>query len=196
MRDCPKPFGISFDCAAHLAPVVSMFDAALGREDGFRSQPFCFGVIVHAVSPLRFAPEGVEIMQQAIRARMPLQICTATQAGATSPVRLAGALAQRLARCRSERPAACVCWAARSDGAAQPACLRSGEPADESLIRAKCRSLVGVLLTKPRFRVGVSASQRNQDNPNSNGMRRHAKSRDQNMNTGCTRLPTTIGNDG
>lgn len=97
LKACPKPFGISFDSAAHLAPVVSMFDAALGREGGFRAQPFCFGVIVHAVSPLRFAPEGVEIMQQAIRHRMPLQICTAAQAGATSPVTLAGALAQGLA---------------------------------------------------------------------------------------------------
>lgn len=97
LKACPKPFGISFDSATHLDPVVSMFDAALGRENGFRSQPFCFGVIVHAVSPLRFAPEGVEIMQQAIRHRMPLQICTAAQAGATSPVTLAGALAQGLA---------------------------------------------------------------------------------------------------
>lgn len=97
LKACPKPFGISFDSAAHLVPVVSMFDAALGREGGFRAQPFCFGVIVHAVSPLRFAPEGVQIMQQAIRHRMPLQICTAAQAGATSPVTLAGALAQGLA---------------------------------------------------------------------------------------------------
>jgi trimethylamine---corrinoid protein Co-methyltransferase len=54
-------------------------------------------VIVHAVSPLRYAAEGLEIMQRAIAHRMPLQICTAAQAGATSPVTLAGALAQGLA---------------------------------------------------------------------------------------------------
>lgn len=97
LKACPKPIGISFDNAAHLDPVVSMFDMALGRDNGFRRQPFCFGVIVHAVSPLRFAPEGVQIMQRAIGHRMPLQICTAAQAGATSPVTLAGALAQGLA---------------------------------------------------------------------------------------------------
>lgn len=97
LKACAKPFGISFDNAAHLDPVVSMFDMALGREGGFRTQPYCFGVIVHAVSPLRYAPEGVEIMQRAMRHRMPLQICTAAQAGATSPVTLAGALAQGLA---------------------------------------------------------------------------------------------------
>jgi len=97
LKACPKPVGISFDSASHLGRVVSMFDAALGGEGAFRVQPFCFGVIVHAVSPLRYAPEGVEIMQQAIKNRMPLQICTAAQAGATSPVTLAGALAQGLA---------------------------------------------------------------------------------------------------
>jgi trimethylamine--corrinoid protein Co-methyltransferase len=97
LKACGKPIGISFDSAAHMEPVVSMFDMALGREGGFRAQPFCFGVIVHAVSPLRFAPEGVEIMQRAMAHRMPLQICTAAQAGATSPVTLAGALAQGLA---------------------------------------------------------------------------------------------------
>ena len=74
-----------------------MFDQALGRDGGFRQQPFCFAVIVHAVSPLRYAPEGVAIMRRAIGAGMPLQICTAAQAGATSPVTLAGALAQGLA---------------------------------------------------------------------------------------------------
>ena len=97
LKACAKPIGISFDSAAHLDPIVSMFDMALGREGGFRTQPFCFGVIVHAVSPLRYAPEGVEIMQRAMSHRMPLQVCTAAQAGATSPVTLAGALAQGLA---------------------------------------------------------------------------------------------------
>lgn len=97
LKACAKPIGISFDSAAHLDPVVSMFDMALGAEGGFRKHPFCFGVIVHAVSPLRYAAEGLEIMQRAMANRMPLQICTAAQAGATSPVTLAGALAQGLA---------------------------------------------------------------------------------------------------
>ena len=97
LKACPKPIGVSFDSAAHIAPVVAMFDQALGADGGFRMQPFCFAVIVHAVSPLRYAPEGVEIMRRAIEAGMPLQICTAAQAGATSPVTLAGALAQGLA---------------------------------------------------------------------------------------------------
>ena len=97
LKACPKPIGISFDNAGHLTPIVTLFDQALGRDGGFRAQPFCFAVIVHAVSPLRYAPEGLAIMRRAIEAGMPLQICTAAQAGATSPVTLAGALAQGLA---------------------------------------------------------------------------------------------------
>ncbi|WP_196223509.1 trimethylamine methyltransferase family protein, partial [Roseibium sp. RKSG952] len=97
LKACPKPIGISFDNATHVQSVAAMFDMALGQDDAFRRQPFCMGVIVHAVSPLRFAQEGLEIMKAAIDAGMPLQICTAAQAGATSPVTLAGALAQGLA---------------------------------------------------------------------------------------------------
>ncbi len=97
LRACPKPIGVSFDNAGHVPRVVQMFDIALGQVDKFRHHPFCMGIIVHAVSPLRFAPEGIEIMRAAIEAGMPLQVCTAAQAGATSPVTLAGALAQGLA---------------------------------------------------------------------------------------------------
>lgn len=97
LKACPKPIGISFDSAKHMGPVTALFDMALGSEGAFRARPFCFAVIVHAVSPLRYAPDGLAVMAAAIEAGMPLQICTAAQAGATSPVTLAGALAQGLA---------------------------------------------------------------------------------------------------
>ena len=97
MAGTAKPIGTSFTQAGHVAPVVSLFDRALGADGGFRRQPFCMAVVVHAVSPLRFAPDGVDIMRAAITEGMPLQTCSAAQAGATSPVTLAGALAQGLA---------------------------------------------------------------------------------------------------
>ncbi len=92
-----KPIGTSFSHADHVAPVVSMFDCALGSESSFRQRPFCMAVVVHAVSPLRYAPDGIDIMGAAMTRDMPLQTCSAGQAGATSPVTLAGALAQGLA---------------------------------------------------------------------------------------------------
>lgn len=97
MKACPKPIGVSFDSVDHVATVVDMFDMALGGAGAFAARPFCFGVIVHVVPPLRYATEGVAVMEAAIEHGMTLQICSAAQAGATSPVTLAGALAQGLA---------------------------------------------------------------------------------------------------
>ena len=97
LKATSKPIGISFDSAANVEPVIRLFDMALGADQAFRRQPFCMAVAVHVVSPLSFAPEGVEIMRAAINSGMPLQICSAGQAGATSPASLAGALAQGLA---------------------------------------------------------------------------------------------------
>ncbi len=99
VRATGKPIGVSFDKAAHVAPIVALFDTALQRGGGFRRQPFCLAIIVHVVPPLRFAAEGVATMRAAIAAGMPLQICSAGQASATSPAPLAGALAQGLAEC-------------------------------------------------------------------------------------------------
>jgi len=97
LRATAKPIGVSFDSAAHVAPVIQLFDLALGREGGFRKQPFCVVILPHVVPPLRYAQEGVEIMREAVAAGMPLQLVSFGQAGATSPASLAGALTQGLA---------------------------------------------------------------------------------------------------
>ena len=97
LKATSKPIGVSFDQAAHVAPIIDLFDTALGGPGQFAQRPFCMGVIVHVVPPLAYAPEGCEILEAALQAGMIPQICSAGQAGATSPVTLAGALAQGLA---------------------------------------------------------------------------------------------------
>ncbi len=92
-----KPTGVSFTSADTVDPVVDMFDRALGGEGRFAAQPFSMAVVVHVVPPLRFSPEGCEIMERAIQRGMIVQTCSAGQAGATSPPSLAGSLAQGLA---------------------------------------------------------------------------------------------------
>ncbi len=92
-----KPTGVSFTSADTVDPVVDMFDLALGGEGRFAAQPFSMAVVVHVVPPLRFSPEGCEIMERAIQRGMIVQTCSAGQAGATSPPSLAGSLAQGLA---------------------------------------------------------------------------------------------------
>ncbi|MEL7470882.1 MAG: trimethylamine methyltransferase family protein, partial [Pseudomonadota bacterium] len=97
LKGTAKPIGVSFQSPGNLRDTVRMFDMALGAEDAFRRQPFCMGVIVHVVPPLRYAEDGVAILEAAVQTGMIPQICSAGQAGATSPVTLAGALAQGLA---------------------------------------------------------------------------------------------------
>lgn len=97
LKATSKPIGISFDQVAHVDPVIGLFDTALGGDGWFAKRPFCMGIIVHVVPPLAYAPEGCEILEACIRAGMIPQICSAGQAGATSPVTLSGALAQGLA---------------------------------------------------------------------------------------------------
>ena len=92
-----KPTGISFTSAASVGPVVDLFDTALGGEGRFARRPFSMAVVVHVVPPLRFSPEGCEIMAAAIGRGMIVQTCSAGQAGATSPPSLAGSLAQGVA---------------------------------------------------------------------------------------------------
>ena len=92
-----KPTGVSFTSVDTVDPVVDMFDLALGGEGRFAAQPFSMAVVVHVVPPLRFSPEGCEIMERAIQRGMIVQTCSAGQAGATSPPSLAGSLAQGLA---------------------------------------------------------------------------------------------------
>ena len=99
LKGTAKPIGVSFQSPENLRATVRLFDMALGAEDAFRRQRFCMGVIVHVVPPLRYAEEGIATLQACIAAGMIPQICSAGQAGATSPVTLAGALAQGLAEC-------------------------------------------------------------------------------------------------
>ncbi|WP_052248842.1 trimethylamine methyltransferase family protein [Leisingera sp. ANG-Vp] len=96
MKATSKPIGTSFFEPANVAPVVEMLDAALG-DASFAAQPFCFASVCHVVPPLTLAEEACGVMQECVRLGMPLQICSAAQAGATSPASLAGALAQGLA---------------------------------------------------------------------------------------------------
>ncbi len=97
MKATSKPIGTSFSERSNVAPVIDMFDTALGGAGRFRLQPFCFAAICHVVPPLTLADDACDVMGACVRLGMPVQICSAAQAGATSPAALAGALSQGLA---------------------------------------------------------------------------------------------------
>ncbi len=92
-----KPVGTSFMLANHVDPVIDMFDIALGGEGKFSTRPFCKAHISPVISPLRYAPDAVDVAIACMRRGMPINNIVAAQSGATSPATIAGMLACSLA---------------------------------------------------------------------------------------------------
>ena len=92
-----KPVGTSFTLGAHVAPIVEMFDRALGGAGSFRARPFCKAHISPVISPLRYGEDAADVMLACIDQGMPINCIIAAQSGATAPATLAGMLAQTTA---------------------------------------------------------------------------------------------------
>ncbi|MFQ5612052.1 MAG: trimethylamine methyltransferase family protein [Anaerolineae bacterium] len=74
--------------------VVRLAAMIAGGEEPLRRRPFVSWTNCWTVSPLRYAPETVEVLDEIVRQGMPVVISSAPQAGATSPAALAGTLVQ------------------------------------------------------------------------------------------------------
>jgi trimethylamine--corrinoid protein Co-methyltransferase len=74
--------------------VVRLAALIAGDEDSVRARPFVSWTNCWVVSPLRFAPETVTVLDEIVAHGLPVAISSAPQAGATSPVTLAGTLVQ------------------------------------------------------------------------------------------------------
>ncbi len=92
-----KHIGLSLTSGRHVEAVVAMFDAILGGEGRFRERPFCQVHCTAVVSPLRYAEDSCKVAVAAARGGMPVNLIVASQAGATAPAALAGALVQSTA---------------------------------------------------------------------------------------------------
>ncbi len=99
MQGTTKHIGVSYTNSDHVRAAVSLMDMRLGGEGEFRKRPFCSISCCHVVPPLRFAQDACEALEAAIRAGMPAALVSAAQAGATSPVTLAGSIVQVMAEC-------------------------------------------------------------------------------------------------
>lgn len=71
--------------------------ALAGSAEAFRRRPFLSLNINHVVPPLRFATEAMAVLLQALGRGLPVHINTFGQLGASSPVTIAGSIAQTLA---------------------------------------------------------------------------------------------------
>ncbi len=74
--------------------VIEMAAMIAGSVEALRAEPFISFVTSWTVSPLRYAPETVEVLTEIVRQEMPVFLSSAPQAGATSPAALAGTLVQ------------------------------------------------------------------------------------------------------
>ena len=77
-----------------LREVIEMGAMVAGSVEKLRQRPFLSFVTSWTVSPLRYAPETVEVLTEVVRQEMPVFLSSAPQSGATSPAALAGSLAQ------------------------------------------------------------------------------------------------------
>ncbi len=77
-----------------LLKVIEMAEMIAGGREALREQPFISFITCWTVSPLRYAPETVEVLTEVVRQEMPVFLSSAPQSGATSPAALAGSLVQ------------------------------------------------------------------------------------------------------
>jgi len=97
MRNTTKPVATAFTVAAHVDPIVRMFDIVAGGVGEFAKQPFVKAHISPVISPMRYGEDAVDVVYKCIEHNIPMSCITAAQAGATAPATLAGFLAQSLA---------------------------------------------------------------------------------------------------
>ena len=74
--------------------VLEMAEIIAGSAGALRERPFISFVACWTVSPLRYAPETVDVLTEVVRQEMPVFLSSAPQSGATSPAALAGSLVQ------------------------------------------------------------------------------------------------------
>lgn len=92
-----KHICISVTLPGHVKTIAEICYAVAGGEDKFRRQPFLTIMATHVVPPMRFATESCDVVEQAVRHGLPVQLISAGQMGATSPVTLAGSIVQAVA---------------------------------------------------------------------------------------------------
>lgn len=97
LRGTTKHVGTSFTVAETVAPIIAMFDQALGGEGRYRERPFCKAHISPVISPMRYGEDAVDVTFACIEHGVPINSIIAAQSGATAPAPLAGMLAQTTA---------------------------------------------------------------------------------------------------
>ena len=103
----------SASSAESVRDIAALCHEIAGSKDAFRERPFLSLSINHAVPPLRFSDEACDVLITAAEQGIPCHVNTFGQLGASSPVTIAGCVAQTI----SETLAGLVvAWLANPDG--------------------------------------------------------------------------------
>ena len=92
-----KHVGSSWVLPDHFDETMKMLHIVAGGEKKWRRRPFVSSSSCFVVPPLRFAEDACAVLENTVRAGMPVLLLAAGQAGATSPASLAGAVVQEVA---------------------------------------------------------------------------------------------------
>ena len=74
--------------------VIELVSMVMGSKAVYKERPIVSFVTSWTVSPLRYAPETVDVMIELVKQNIPVALSSAPQSGATSPAALAGTLVQ------------------------------------------------------------------------------------------------------
>lgn len=88
---------VSAQDPAHVRAIARMCHLIAGSQEAFRARPFLSFTINHVVPPLRYSQEACAVMAEAVRQGFPVHVNTFGQLGASSPVTIAGCVAQTTA---------------------------------------------------------------------------------------------------
>ena len=77
-----------------LHRVINLAAIIVGGKDQLQARPFVSVITSFAISPLKLCTQSTLIMQEAIRNRIPVALSAAPMSGSTSPITMAGTLAQ------------------------------------------------------------------------------------------------------
>ncbi len=92
-----KHVGTSISFKQNVAPVIDMIYQIAGGEQAFRARPFVSISSCFVVPPLRFAEDACDVLEDCVKAGIPILLLSAGQAGATSPAAIAGSIVQAIA---------------------------------------------------------------------------------------------------
>ena len=88
---------VSASDPGHVREIADICYQLAGSEAAFRARPFLSLNVNHAVPPLRFHGDSCDVLIEAVAAGIPVHVNVFGQLGASSPVTIAGSVAQTTA---------------------------------------------------------------------------------------------------